>query len=101
MGFYKNALIGFAIQLIILLAIMAVVLSNQMQSQSFPATLAHCPDFYSMTSDDGCSMTKSVYSSREPGCTDVYPNKMSALDKKLWASNCGVAWDGITNSSII
>jgi hypothetical protein len=101
MGFYKNALIGFGIQLIILLAIMAVVLSNQSNSQSFPANVSACPDFYSMSNDDGCTMMQSFYSSREPGCKDIYPNKLSALDKKLWASNCGVAWDGITNSSII
>ena len=101
MGFYKSFLIGNTVALIILLAIMAGVLSNRAKTQTFPATLSACPDFYSMNSQDSCVMTQSVYSSRLPACTTVNPKSMSFLDKKIWASDCGVAWDGITNSSII
>jgi hypothetical protein len=101
MGFYKSFLIGNTVALIILLAIMAGILTNRAKSQTFPANLSACPDFYSMNSQDSCVMEKSVYSSRVPACTTVHPKSMSFLDKKIWASDCGVAWDGITNSSII
>jgi hypothetical protein len=30
----------------------------------------------------------------------MYPGTLSVSEKKIWASGCGVAWDGITNSSI-
>ncbi len=101
MGFYKNFAIGFAIQLIILLAIMAVVLSNKSKNQTFPAELATCPDFYRQTVPGRCEMVPSVYSSRDPGCVTLYPKNISHEEKKIWAAGCGVAWDGITNSSII
>ena len=101
MGFYKSFLIGNIVALLILLAIMAVILSNRAKSQTFPATLSACPDFYTMNSQGSCVMEQSMYSSRLPACTTVHPKSMTLLDKKIWASDCGVAWDGITNSSII
>ena len=100
MGFYKSFFLLNAIALIILLAFMAVILTNRTRSQTFPATLSNCPDFYSVTPQNECIMEQSVYSSRKPGCTSMYPGKLSFVDKKIWASECGVAWDGITNSSI-
>jgi len=101
MGFYKSFLFGNAIMLIILLAVMAVLLSNKAKSQTYPPEISKCPDFYSQDPQGTCLMTQSVYSSKNATCTTMYPNTMSKLDKKLWASNCGVSWDGITNSSII
>jgi hypothetical protein len=101
MGFYKNFLLGNAIILFLLLGVMMVLLSNTANSQSFPPELSKCPDYYSQTPEDSCVMTQSVYTSRTPACTTLYPKGMSVLNKKMWASGCGVAWDGITNSSII
>jgi hypothetical protein len=101
MGFYKSFFFVNAVALIILLAIMAVLLSNKSKSQTFPPELSKCPDFYSQTPEGSCLMTQSVYSSRTPACTTMYPSSMKLVDKKLWSSGCGVAWDGITNSSII
>lgn len=101
MGFYKSFLIGVTIQLIILLAIMAVILSNKNKNQEFPATISSCPDFYSLNPSSHCVMEQDVYSSRINTCTTVDTSKMTAMEKKSWATRCGVAWDGITNSSII
>jgi len=101
MGFYKNFLLGNAVILFLLLGVMTVLLSNKANSQTFPPELSTCPDYYSQTPEGSCVMTQSVYTSRTPSCTTMYPNGMSDLNKKLWASTCGVAWDGITNSSII
>jgi hypothetical protein len=100
MGFYKSFFLLNAVALIILLAFMAVILTNRTKSQTFPATLSNCPDFYSVTPQNECIMEQSVYSSRSPECTSMYPGTLSFSDKKSWASGCGVAWDGITNSSI-
>ena len=101
MGFYKSVLIAFTILLVILLGMIAVAMSDKSNSLTYPVSQSNCPDFYSVTPQNSCIMEESVYSSREPACKTVYPNKLSVLDKKLWASSCGVAWDGITNSSII
>jgi hypothetical protein len=101
MGFYKSFLFGNAIMLIILLAVMAVLLSNKAKTQTFPPEISKCPDFYSQNSEGSCLMTQSVYSSQKATCTSMYPNTMDRPAKRLWASECGVSWDGITNSSII
>lgn len=101
MGFYKSFLFGNAIMLIILLAVMAVLLSGKIKTQTFPPEISKCPDFYSQTPDNSCVMSKSVYSSNVPACNTMYPKTLDFRSKKSWASGCGVAWDGITNSSII
>jgi hypothetical protein len=101
MGFYKNFLIGNTVILIILLAVMAVILSNKNNSQTFPATISECPDFYSMDPAGMCVMTRSVYSKRDARCTTLNARDMGISAKKTWAADCGVAWDGITNSSNI
>ena len=101
MGFYKSVLIGFTFLLVILLVVIAIAMSNKTNSYTYPASQSNCPDFYSVTPQNSCIMEQSVYSSREPACMTVFPSKLSVLDKKLWASSCGVAWDVITNSSII
>ena len=101
MGFYKSFLIGVTIQLIILLGIMAVILSNKNKDQKFPSTISTCPDFYSINPSGMCVMNQSVYSSRQNTCTSVNTQNMAPLAKKAWAAGCGVAWDGITNSSMI
>ena len=101
MGFYKSFLIGVTIQLIILLAIMAVILSNKSKDQLFPSTISTCPDFYSLNPSGMCVMQESVYSSKSPDCMSKNTKDMALLAKKSWAARCGVAWDGITNSSNI
>ncbi len=101
MGFYKTALIGFTVHLILLLGIMAYILSNKDNNQQFPATLSTCPDFYSLNQDGQCIMDTSVYASRDQNCLKLNPRDLAFNDKKLWAVGCGVSWDGITNNSSI
>jgi len=101
MGFYKNVLMGFSGLLVLLLVMMAVMMSDKTNLKMHPAQKSNCPDFYSLTPQQSCVMTQSVYSSRAPECVTMFPNKLTDKDKKLWATSCGVAWDGITNSSII
>lgn len=99
MGFYKNAFIGTVVSLILTLALMAYILSNQTKSQVFPATLSSCPDFYSLSKDGKCMMEPSVYASNAAKCKILNSNQMSDREKKIWAVDCGVSWDGITNNS--
>jgi len=101
MGFYQNTIIAFAVQLVILLIIMAVIISNKNNSQEFPATLSGCPDFYSLNESGNCTTEANIYSNKKPQCTRLNPKGMSLDEKRNWASDCGVSWDGITNSSSI
>lgn len=101
MGFYRTAIISFAIQLFIILAIVAIFVANRNRSQEFPATVAECPDFYSMDSEGNCIMDASVYDSTVQSCNKLKSGTMTPKEKKKWAADCGVAWDGITNISSI
>ena len=101
MGFYKNAIIGFTIQLVLLLGIMAFIMSNKNKAQEFPPTISACPDFYSLNNNGDCLTQANVYSNKESKCTRLNPKGMGINEKRDWASDCGVAWDGITNSSSI
>jgi hypothetical protein len=99
MGFYKNTIIAFAAQLVILLIIMAVIMSNQAGTQEFPPNVSVCPDFYSLNESGNCTTDSNVYSNAEPQCSRMNPKGMPINEKRNWAADCGVAWDGITNSS--
>lgn len=104
MSFYTNAIIAFALQLAILLAIVAMIMANLNKSQEFPASIAECPDYFSMAPNGDCIMDKSVYSSRDNECTNytsVKRKDKTQADHKRWAIKCGVAWDGLTNSTAV
>ena len=101
MGFYKNTIIAFAVQLIILLLIMAYIISNRNKNQEFPPTISLCPDYYSLSDSGTCNTDSSIYSNDRPECVRMNPKGMSLNEKRNWASDCGVSWDGITNSSSI
>jgi len=46
-------------------------------------------------------MENAVYSNSSETCKLLNSRDMSKMDKKTWAMNCGVSWDGITNNSLI
>lgn len=102
MSFYRNAIIAFALQLVILLAIVGMILANLNKSQEFPATLSECPDFYTMNNRGDCIMDQNVYSETSAKCTTYTladREKQTPSQRKKWAVDCGVAWDGVTNNS--
>ena len=101
MGFYKSVFLGFSLLLIITLIVITYILSNRNKSQLFPPTLSSCPDFYSLSNEGKCVMESAVYSNSSDTCKLLNSSGMTKKDKKLWAVDCGVSWDGITNNSII
>ena len=101
MGFYRNVFLGFTVILVITLSIIAYILSNRNKSQLFPPTISSCPDFYRLNDEGKCVIENAVYSNSSETCSYLNSNGMNAKDKKTWAMNCGVSWDGITNNSII
>ena len=101
MGFYKSVFLGFTLLLVIVLIVIAYILSNRNKSQLFPPTLSSCPDFYSLSNEGNCAMENAVYSNSSETCKLLNSRDMSKMDKKTWAMNCGVSWDGITNNSLI
>jgi len=109
MGFYKSLLIGTIASLIIVLAIMGVILANQNKTIVYPPEINNCPDYYTVSASNNCVLNSTIYSTVDPTCSNknfsenIYnangTGPLSGLcEKKKWANNCGVTWDGITNN---
>ena len=101
MGFYKNAFTGFSVLLIVILLIMTYILMNRNKTQLFPPSVSACPDFYSLNDAGNCIIETSVYSNTTDRCKSMNSSNMPFMEKKMWANDCGVSWDGITNVSFI
>ena len=101
MGFYKTAFLGFLIPLILTLAMMTYIIYNTNKSQEYPPTISSCPDFYSLNHEGHCVIESDVYTSNKDTCKLLNSKGMKQREKKNWAVDCGVSWDGITNNSSI
>jgi hypothetical protein len=101
MGFYKNAFTGFSVLLGVILLVMTYILMNRNKTQLFPPSVSACPDFYSLNDTGDCIMETSVYSNTTATCRKINSTNLPFIEKKSWATDCGVSWDGITNVSFI
>ena len=107
MNFYKIIIYLAIIILIFMLIFVGLQMQITAKKYFFPPNLSNCPDFY--TNKDGvCVPTYVITKNDIPSCTsnnfkdDKYNNpgmgpNSGICEKKKWAKNCGVNWDGITN----
>ena len=109
--FHKISLILASVLLIIALIITGVLIYNSLMEQAFPPIITDCPDYWNVDRDENnniiCRNLSTVNRGR-PTCQD-YPvvefsrNGTSENDliceKKHWAHNCGIYWDGVTNNT--
>lgn len=108
MTFQKIILIIAAILLIIALIIFGVSIYNQKYSSVFPPVVAECPDYWESIPGDknntsNCLNIKNLGSSN---CSKTmnfnvpeFSGSNGLCNKKKWAQNCNLTWDGVTNSS--
>jgi len=108
MDFYTSLFTATFIFLIITLCIVGYFMSLSKKNQTYPPAIANCPDYYSLTSTNSCkigSNIKANYSRCDNENFDQAKYKKEGTDfnsglcaRKLWANECGVTWDGITNN---
>jgi len=106
MDFYTGLLSGTVIAVIFLLAIMGYLMYTFKGKQTYPPSIANCPDFYSLDISGNCKASSALDVSgsclSQNFSIDPYiatgTNFLSGnCQKKLWAQKCHVGWDGITN----
>jgi hypothetical protein len=108
MDFYTSLFAGTIVFLIIILAIMGYFMASSRGKEVYPPTVADCPDYYSLDSKGICNIGKGV-TTKDASCniqdfkgaiyTAAGTGTTSGLcAKKMWASKCGVTWDGISNN---
>lgn len=110
MSFYKTSLMIMVVVLIICLAVLGVAISNSEESKLYPPTLSDCPDYY-VKDDTGVCVDLQGNLSSVIECHNIDTNSFNQNEgtgeasnlcqKKRWAEDCGVNWDGITNNENI
>lgn len=116
MGFYKTSFMIMMVVLIIVLTTMGVALHTSKGDVKFPPNISKCPDYYVYNPTDKTCVDVKVLSTggTSEGTSCIEPNfnedKFNAkgtgpqsgiCQKKKWANNCNVPWDGITNNEDI
>ena len=117
MDFYTSLFVGTIVFLIIMLCIVGYFMSLSKKKQTYPPSIADCPDYYSLDSTGLCKIGSNIKASNiscnvEDFKLDKYKKGASDLSsgsdftsglcaKKMWANKCEVSWDGITNNDEI
>lgn len=93
MEFKHYVVISFAILLFIFYCITYFTAKGQQNVKWIPE-IAPCPDYWDINSSGQCANVKNLGVCKDP----IDLSTMSSCEKYQWATNCGVAWDGITYS---
>ena len=96
MSFQKTVLIIALIVLSVMLFFIALAMKGLKKSQEYPPEVSECPDYWTKKTVDNkivCypSLGKNISGS------NVCENYDGAKEKDLFAQDCGIEWDGITN----
>ena len=91
-SFQKTVVIIAVIILIICLILIGIALHNHNAKAAFPPVVSTCPDYWTVDSSGNCNPP-----SGDNPCSSM-PTTKSKCSKKIWADNCNISWDGITNN---
>ena len=111
MDFYTSLFTATIIFLIVVLVFVGYFMSLTKKNQTYPPSVANCPDYYSLNSNGSCKIGANI-KVNDTACNieDFTQSKYKTegthfssglCAKKMWANKCEVAWDGITNNDDI
>jgi hypothetical protein len=104
MSFQKIVLTVAVVLLILSLVVIGVLLYNKNSNIKFPPESSDCPDYFKATRKGVCKNVNHLAVSN-PNCStgdfsgSGYEGKHGDKRKCTWAKECGLSWDGITNST--
>ena len=105
--FKKKVILFFLLLLVIILIIMAYTINSKTNNMKWPPYIANCPDYWLDLSSNGsmcynqhslgrCGIPSQTNENTVDFTLDMYTNSQGDCNKKKWAENCQVTWDGIT-----
>ena len=101
MNFQKITMIVASVILIVMLLLVAYMMHRAKQTAAWPPMISECPDYFEVVNPGVCNNVKGLGSCQ--GIIDFsapyYQGQTGLKQKKEWATNCGVTWDGITNNT--
>jgi hypothetical protein len=110
MDFYTSLFLGTVICVIILLVIVGYCMYLSKGNETYPPSIANCPDYYTVDDVSGCIASSGINVTPDCSFNNFLDPKFlpsgtnfdsGNCQKKLWAEKCNVTWDGITNDSNI
>jgi|TARA_Y100000389_G_scaffold199883_1_gene239184 hypothetical protein len=107
MGFQKIVLIIASILLLLTLIAFGISLYNRKYKMKFPPVISQCPDYWEFQKDStGANICVNVKNLGKPSCNkkmNFQEGKWVGADgvcnRRSWARNCDIVWDGVTNTS--
>ena len=94
-SFQRNTIIVAFIVLIMTLTVVGVAMYSSRYTAEYPPTIGNCPDYWDIDEDGTCTDTNDNTKTYDPAIDGD-----SICQKKEWARENNVTWDGITNSSV-
>ena len=117
--FYNIVVIVAIVILILCLIAVGIMLQNKKEETIFPEKVSPCPDGWEVTSDGGCKVPAAghknvpdtfnydtqIWKNAADGALSntftngdtVYLAETSRCNKKKWAKDNGIIWDGASN----
>ena len=103
MGFQKTTVIVALITLIVMLLFVAYMMKRAKKTAAWPPMISECPDYFEVVDSQKCFNVKNLGSCTSTEPIDFsgpkYQGRAGLKQKKIWAQQCGVTWDGITNNT--
>ena len=109
MSFYSIVLIVAFLFLLLTLIAVGIMLQNQDKNKAFPSQTSPCPDGWGVTDNGSCvrpSGTNEGDTVNTGGTNDIWMadgsnykllDSATVCDKKAWANENNVHWDGVSN----
>ena len=104
---FQSIVVTIAIVILILsLVVLGVVIYNSRNEDQYPPEIGNCPDYYIMKQKAGEDMngvtTEMCYNehnlgNKSQGCEWFDPKEATDKERRAYAKQCGVTWDGVTN----
>ena len=103
-GFNKTVIIIALIILILTLLAFAITIYYSKHTTVWPPEISECPDYWDVVGKSGCKPNSSLGNLGNGSCQfksfedSQYGGASGRKQKCEWAKQCGVFWDGISNT---
>jgi len=97
---FKTLTVVVAVSVLcLILLFIGVMIERSKKNKVWPPMVSECPDYFKVVGLEKCDNTKDLGTCS--GVTDFsgpeWQGESGMKKKKIWAQQCGVVWDGITN----
>lgn len=97
LGNFQNTILKIAVAfLVLMLIVIGYLLYKTKAGMTFPPYVSTCPDYFEMNSKGECINVRNM-GDTSGMCATVPVDPKTPLNKCIWAKNCNLTWDGITN----